>query len=64
MKLYVAQRQYDYEGFDILGIFSNKDVAERTCEEAKCNDGIMQGDKYYVTQFTLDVKTGQQSVSE
>ncbi len=52
MKLFVAKRHIDYEGFDILGIFSNKDLAQATCEKDEVE---RSGDSYSVEELTLDV---------
>lgn len=36
MKLYVAQRHYDYEGFEIIGIFTDRAAAQLCCD-SDCN---------------------------
>ncbi|MCK5613505.1 hypothetical protein KAR91_67165 [Candidatus Pacearchaeota archaeon] len=33
MKVYVAERGYDYEGTAILGIFTSSETAWKTCDE-------------------------------
>lgn len=38
MELFIARRHYDYEGFEILGIFSTLELAEEACEN----------DSYYI----------------
>lgn len=65
MKLYVATRHYEYEGFVILGIFSNRDVAQAICEKDVYPEddpieelaGKTRGDGHSVEEFTLDVKS-------
>lgn len=32
MKVFVAQRHYDYEGFAIIGIFTTKEAAQACCD--------------------------------
>jgi hypothetical protein len=32
MKVFVAQRNYDYEGFAIIGIFTTKEAAQACCD--------------------------------
>lgn len=32
MKVFVAQRHYDYEGFTIIGIFTTKEAAQACCD--------------------------------
>lgn len=56
MKLYTAERHYDYEGFVILGIFSARNVAEAACEDDRWPDGDRRGDSHEVNEFTLDVR--------
>ena len=48
MKLYVAERIYDYVGFAILGIFSTEEAAQKVCDEDKDGNG------HNVEEFDLD----------
>jgi hypothetical protein len=32
MKVYVARRHYDYEGFSIIGIFTDHESAQKCCD--------------------------------
>lgn len=61
MKVYVAERHYDYEGFTIIGIFTTKEAAQACCD----NDFIpvresefpqqkrKRGDSYEVEEHEL-----------
>lgn len=62
MKLYVAERHYDYEGFQILGVYSTKSLAESACDKdvrpaGDYMGGQPRGDGHSVEEFTLDVTT-------
>jgi hypothetical protein len=56
MKLYVAQRDYAYEGFVILGIFENRDRAQEACDKDLNHAGQPRGDSHTIEEFTLNVK--------
>ena len=32
MKVFVARRHYDYEGFTIIGIFTTEEAAQASCD--------------------------------
>lgn len=53
MKIYIAERHNDYEGFDILGIFIKKEDAETCCSEDVDNKGLPKGDEYEVTKHKV-----------
>ena len=63
MKVYVAERGYDYEGTTILGIFSTPDQADEICtndtfpNDMFGNDRKQRGDFYQVNEFEIDVPT-------
>ena len=54
MKIYVAEREYDYEGFTIIGVFSTKEKAQEACDNDKDKDGIKRGDSHNVEEFEID----------
>jgi len=54
MKLYTAQREYDYEGFDILGIFSTREAALECCAKDISPSGRVMGDRHEVEEFELN----------
>ena len=39
MKVYIAKRHHDYEGYDILGVCSTKEAAEQRCQADTASDG-------------------------
>lgn len=49
MKVYVAERYTDYEGFSILGVYSTKEAAEA----ANARD-IENGDHHDIEEYELD----------
>jgi hypothetical protein len=56
VKLYIAQRNYDHEGFTVIGIFSTFEKADTACKNDKWpDDGRMRGDWHDVGEFELDV---------
>jgi hypothetical protein len=65
VKLYVAERGYDYEGFTIIGIFSTREAAEAACENDRrpptdrYSPGVSRGDSHSVEEFELDVLTSE-----
>lgn len=48
MKVYIAKRIYDYEGFDIIGVFSTKEKAQEACDKKK------GGDSRCIEEFEID----------
>lgn len=52
--IYIAKRDIEFEGFDILGIFTNKDDADARCKEyVGPNDGP-HGVNHRVEEFQLN----------
>lgn len=49
MELFVLERHYNYEGFDILGIYDSLEEAEKVREETKD-----RGDGLDITTHTLN----------
>ena len=58
MKVYTAERHVDYEGFDLLGIFSTKDKAERAIEKDKEAEFASYTDGYEINEFTPTEEIG------
>ena len=54
MKLFTVQAGYDYEGFDIVGIFTSRELAEDALEEFKVYRGDCQHDDYSIEEFEAD----------
>lgn len=55
MKVYVAEREYDHEGFVILGIYTTKEQAERACKNDFRPDQMkLRGDSYSIEEFEID----------
>jgi hypothetical protein len=48
MKIYTAQRNYDCEGFDIIGVFTT----EKSAQEC-CRDDAGKGDSHEVEEHEL-----------
>lgn len=56
MTVYVAQRGYDYEGFEIIGIFTTKEAAQECCDnDVHPSSGRKCGDSYDVAPHELDI---------
>jgi len=53
MKVYTAHREYDYEGFQIIGVFTTMEAAEKCCAEDLDNSGKVQGDDHDVEEHEL-----------
>ena len=59
MKVYVAERAYNYEGFTILGIFSTREAAQEVCDNDTfstpnlCNR--LRGDSYTIEEHEVDI---------
>lgn len=32
MGVYIAERKYDYDGFEIIGVFSTREKAQEACD--------------------------------
>jgi hypothetical protein len=59
MKVYVAEREYDYEGFTILGVFSTREAAQAVCDAdirppGSYRAGEPKGDGHAIEEFELD----------
>lgn len=51
MKVYIAERHYDYEGFTIIGVFTTKKEAKKCCDyDCGC------GDEHRVTDYEVEKK--------
>ncbi|MGB5217368.1 MAG: hypothetical protein WBN66_03620 [Smithella sp.] len=48
MDVFIAQRHFDYEGFQILGVFELREDAERACKDDADN-----GNRHIVKAFKL-----------
>lgn len=55
MKVYVAEREYYYGGYTIIGIFSTKEKAQEACDNDKYEDGRRCGDSHGIEEFDIDV---------
>jgi hypothetical protein len=55
MKVYVAKRELDYEGFAIIGIYSNYEAAQAACEADREAHPSLEWD---VAEFELDPPPG------
>lgn len=53
MKVFIAQREYDYEGFVVIGVFDSIEEAEKCCEVDKVNNESF-GDSWSVDVFDLN----------
>lgn len=51
MKAFVAERNYDYEGFTIIGVFSTRDAAQKACDNDRDETGRLNGDSHEVEEF-------------
>lgn len=61
MNVYVAKREYDYEGFIIIGIFTTREAAQACCdndfipmrESEFPREKIKYGDSHDVEEYEL-----------
>ena len=55
MTLFVAQIHFDYEGFDVIGIYSEREAAEDACKHYARNLPKFKTipDKYTVEEYEL-----------
>jgi hypothetical protein len=53
MKVFTAHREYDYEGFQIIGVFTTKEAAEKCCIEDVDESGRKYGDSHDVEEHVL-----------
>jgi len=56
MKVYVAKRNYDYEGFEIIGVYTERDLAEMACK-----DDSQYGDSHDIEELMIDEYYGDYS---
>jgi len=47
IKVYVAERGCDYEGFSIIGIFETRKEAQSACDEARGGD-FYEIEEYFI----------------
>ena len=52
MKVFTAERHYDYEGFALIGIFSTREAAQAAIEADQKKRKY--GDGWEVNEFELD----------
>ena len=50
MRVYIAKRHYDYEGYDILGVYSTQEAAEQRCQA----DTASNSDGHSVNEYEID----------
>lgn len=61
MKIYVAERVADHEGFEIIGLFSTRAAAQAACDADVYDPrvplwtGKPRGDSYEIEEFELDL---------
>ncbi len=53
MDIYIAQRQYNYEGFEIIGVFNNLKMALLRCKEDEDAKEDNMGNDWHVTYHRL-----------
>lgn len=53
MKVYVVTAGYDYEGDDVIGVYSTMELAESSINEMKANPKIYY-DNYEVEECKVD----------
>lgn len=53
MKVYVAMAGYDYEGYDIMGVYSTMDLAQKCIDEIK-NNPVMYFDNHEIQEHEID----------
>lgn len=53
MKVYTAHREYDYEGFEIIGAFTTKEAAEECCKKDIDRNGRVRGDSHDIEEHEL-----------
>ena len=54
MKVYIAERGFDYEGFTIIGVFTTKEKAQEACDNDKFDDGRKRGNFNDIEEFEID----------
>lgn len=54
MKVYVAKREYDYEGFTIIGIFTTQQEAQECCDnDWNINRTSKNGDSHDIEEHEI-----------
>ena len=53
MKIYTANREYEYEGIEIIGIFTDREAADECCKNDFGDAGFLIGDSYDVEEHEL-----------
>ena len=53
MKIYIAERSFDYEGFTIIGVFNTQKAAQKACDNDRDKKGRINGDSHDVECFDL-----------
>lgn len=58
MKAYLAKRGYEYEGFEVIGVFTRKEDAQKCCDNDfyKDQNGVrfMCGDYHEVSEHEVE----------
>lgn len=56
MKVYISRREFDHEGFQIIGVFLEKEKAHEACDKDKNSDfGKKYVDSYSVSEHEVVV---------
>lgn len=58
MKVYISQREFDHEGFQIIGVFLNEDKAREACEKDEKSDIGQYVDSYSVSEYEVHEADG------
>lgn len=53
MKVYVAKAGYDYEGYEIMGIYSTMELAQACIDEIKSNP-LIYFDNHEIEEHEID----------
>lgn len=53
MKVYVALAGYAYEGYEIMGVYSSRELAENCIDEIK-NSSTMHFDNHEIQEHEID----------
>ncbi len=53
MKVFIAERMYHNDGYIIIGVFSTREAAQKTCDEDQDKTGSLMGDSHEVECFDL-----------
>jgi hypothetical protein len=52
-KLFVVKRHYDYEGYDVIGIFNNEEMANNIYDNMKYRGDGMSVDSYILNEVEV-----------